>query len=269
LVLIPEPSWAENVAIPSTASGISSASETPINTDATSTSLSRFWRGLWQRPDQQGYQALLDNDPAAAAALFENRQWQGAARYRSGDYAASAEDFARDQSPTGLYNQGNALAKLGRYADAIERYEQVLSRVPNQEDAAFNKALLEELLEQQSQQEQQEQDQQQQEQQRQQSDQQSQSTPSQEDESDDTQEDRDDTDKQEQNASDQQPNSPPEQEQEPLDEQQRDEKQEALEQWLRRVPDDPGGLLRRKFQHETKQRLRQGDYSNRQDEQIW
>ena len=269
LVLIPEPSWAENVAIPSTASGISSTSETPINTDATSTSLSRFWRGLWQRPDQQGYQALLDNDPTAAAALFENRQWQGAARYRSGDYAASAEDFARDQSPTGLYNQGNALAKLGRYADAIERYEQVLSRVPNQEDAAFNKALLEELLEQQSQQEQQEQDQQQQEQQRQQSDQQSQSTPSQEDESDDTQEDRDDTDKQEQNASDQQPDSPAEQEQEPLDEQQRDEKQEALEQWLRRVPDDPGGLLRRKFQHETKQRLRQGDYSNRQDEQIW
>ena len=49
----------------------------------------------------------------------------------------------------------------------------------------------------------------------------------------------------------------------------RDEKQEALEQWLRRVPDDPGGLLRRKFQHETKQRLRQGDYSNRQDEQVW
>ena len=49
----------------------------------------------------------------------------------------------------------------------------------------------------------------------------------------------------------------------------RDEKQEALEQWLRRVPDDPGGLLRRKFQHETKQRLRQGDYSNREQDQIW
>ena len=49
----------------------------------------------------------------------------------------------------------------------------------------------------------------------------------------------------------------------------RDEKQEALEQWIRRVPDDPGGLLKRKFTHETKQRLRRGEYENRQGEKIW
>ncbi|GIS18410.1 MAG: hypothetical protein CM15mP120_03260 [Pseudomonadota bacterium] len=48
----------------------------------------------------------------------------------------------------------------------------------------------------------------------------------------------------------------------------RDEKREALEQWLRRVPDEPGGLLRRKFQHETKQRLRNGEYENRQGEKY-
>jgi Ca-activated chloride channel family protein len=35
----------------------------------------------------------------------------------------------------------------------------------------------------------------------------------------------------------------------------RDEKQEAVEQWLQRVPDDPGGLLRRKFQLESQRRL--------------
>lgn len=267
LALIPEPSWAENAASPSASTSMPTTSGTFSNTDATAASLLHFWRGLWQRPDQQGYDALFDDDPAAAAALFENRQWQGAAHYRSGDYAASAEDFADDQSPTGLYNQGNALAKLGRYADAIERYEQVLSQLPNQEDAAFNKALLEELLEQQNQQEQQEQDQQQQEQQREQSDQESQSDSSQEDESEDSEEQPENTEEQEQNSAEQAEN--PEPEPEPLDQQQRDEKQEALEQWLRRVPDDPGGLLRRKFQHETKQRLRQGDYSNRQDEQIW
>ncbi len=37
------------------------------------------------------------------------------------------------------------------------------------------------------------------------------------------------------------------------------EKQQALEQWMRRVPDDPGGLLQRKFRYETIQRLRQGE----------
>ena len=49
----------------------------------------------------------------------------------------------------------------------------------------------------------------------------------------------------------------------------RDEKKDALAQWLRRVPDDPGGLIRRKFQHETKQRLRRGEYENRQGDKVW
>lgn len=37
-----------------------------------------------------------------------------------------------------------------------------------------------------------------------------------------------------------------------------DEKQQAVEQWLQRVPDDPGGLLRRKFQLEYQQRRHGG-----------
>jgi Ca-activated chloride channel family protein len=32
-----------------------------------------------------------------------------------------------------------------------------------------------------------------------------------------------------------------------------EEQRQALEQWLRRVPDDPGGLLRRKFQYQHQQ----------------
>jgi Ca-activated chloride channel family protein len=28
------------------------------------------------------------------------------------------------------------------------------------------------------------------------------------------------------------------------------ERQQAMEQWLRRIPDDPGGLLRRKFRYQ-------------------
>lgn len=39
----------------------------------------------------------------------------------------------------------------------------------------------------------------------------------------------------------------------------RDEKQQAVDQWLQRVPDDPGGLLRRKFQLESQRRQQGGD----------
>ena len=39
-----------------------------------------------------------------------------------------------------------------------------------------------------------------------------------------------------------------------------DEKQQAVQQWLQRVPDDPGGLLRRKFLLEY-QRRQQGAHA--------
>ncbi|OMH33678.1 hypothetical protein [Motiliproteus sp. MSK22-1] len=32
--------------------------------------------------------------------------------------------------------------------------------------------------------------------------------------------------------------------------------QQALEKWLRQLPDDPGGLLRRKFEYQYQQKLR-------------
>jgi len=37
------------------------------------------------------------------------------------------------------------------------------------------------------------------------------------------------------------------------------EKEQAMQQWLERIPDDPGGLLRRKFQLEYQRRLQAGD----------
>ena len=44
---------------------------------------------------------------------------------------------------------------------------------------------------------------------------------------------------------------------------------DALEQSLRRIPDDPGGLLRRKFQYETHQRLRSGGLRAPDPEKVW
>ena len=45
------------------------------------------------------------------------------------------------------------------------------------------------------------------------------------------------------------------------------EKDQAMEQWLRRVPDDPSGLLREKFRYESQQRQQQG--ARRDDETYW
>lgn len=237
-----------------------------------------LWDDLWQRRDQQAHQALRQGEPEAAATLFDDPDWRAAALYRSEEYAAAAAAYAgRDDAsgdpsgdPSRLYNLGNALARLGEYRSAIAAYDRVLAEHPDHEDAGFNKALVEKLLEEQQSQEQE---------QSQSQDDQRQSDP-QDSAQNESQGGED------QNQPDQQPGSsePAEQqadaEQQPQSGEQaesaeeesptsRDERQDAMEQWLRRVPDDPGGLLKRKFQYETNQRLRRGDYRSRESQKIW
>lgn len=105
------------------------------------------WRDLWLNKDQQAMRALRDNAPEAAAGLFRDRGWRAAAEYRAGRYA-EAEALLQDQTDErGWYNKGNALARQGRYREASAAYAEVLRQNPAHADAAHNKALLDELLE--------------------------------------------------------------------------------------------------------------------------
>ena len=238
-------------------------------TAASETAPGTIWDKLWWRDDQRAHQALTAGEPERAAILFEDPQWRAVARYRTGDWTDALRGFNQDTTTTGTYNRANAHARLGNYQQALDLYGQVLAAAADHEDAAFNKALVERLLQQQQQQ---------------QADAQQDSTEKQQkQQSNDSEESPSEN---QQQSSDQESNESPsqsneeqresEQDREGEDEDQqrqelvnRDEKQEALEQWLRRVPDEPGGLLRRKFQHETKQRLRNGDYEHRQGDKVW
>ena len=42
-----------------------------------------------------------------------------------------------------------------------------------------------------------------------------------------------------------------------------DEEQQATEQWLRRIPDDPSGLLRRKFKYQYQKQKRQSSINGK------
>lgn len=51
---------------------------------------------------------------------------------------------------------------------------------------------------------------------------------------------------------------------------QSDEQHQAMEQWLRRIPEDPGGLLRRKFNYQYQQRQLENQFQPPQENQpIW
>jgi Ca-activated chloride channel family protein len=206
------------------------------------------WRDLWQRRDQQGYEAMQADEPARAAELFNDPEWRAAAEYRSADYAASAATLNALETAEAHYNRGNALARAGELKPAIEAYEQAIALKADHEDAIYNRDLLEDLLEQQ-------------EQQQQSQDQQSQGGA----EPQDGGEQGEQQNAQNQNGEpqDQEPGEQPaqaepeasEQQGEPEEQQAQAEPQDveewasdqAAEQWLRRIPQDPGGLLRRKF----------------------
>jgi Ca-activated chloride channel family protein len=104
---------------------------------------------LWLRPDQQGRQMLEQQRPAEAARRFDDLQWQGMALYEAGDYAAAASRFAKGHGAADHYNRGNALARNGELAAALAAYEQALERQPDLQPALLNKLLVEQLLDEQ------------------------------------------------------------------------------------------------------------------------
>jgi len=113
------------------------------------------WDDLWQRRDQQADAALRAGDLQRAQALARQPQRLGTAAYRAGHYDKALQAFARSEGPQGDYNRGNALAQLGRYQDAIAAYDKALKADPGLDDAVYNKAQVEKLLQQQKQKQQQ------------------------------------------------------------------------------------------------------------------
>jgi Ca-activated chloride channel family protein len=264
------------------------------------------WDNLWRTADQQAMRALEDGDNERAAQLFENPDWGGTAAYRHGDFEQAVEKFSGHANATAdqWYNRGNALARAGKLEAAIAAYRESLALAPEAQDALENLELLEQLQQQQQQEQEQQQqqegdeDQQQESQDQQQqppndeqqqgqqgsgqdedprdSDQSAQDQPGQESQGDDETareeaQDQQEPAEQEQAESDAaQPGEQPGEQglAEAAADQQEQERDQAMEQWLRRVPDDPSGLLREKFRYESRQRQQQ-QRGGSNNEKVW
>jgi Ca-activated chloride channel homolog len=299
------------------------------------------WEDLWSTSDQQATDAMDQGDVETAQQQFKDLNWKAAAAYRNGDFDVAKEIYGDDSIKSNTannYNRGNAQAKSGDLQEAIKSYDRALSLNPDNDDAQFNKELVEKLLQQQQQQQQQQNgdgDSKQQE---------NQSSDSQDQQGEDQQQNNQNDGEESDNDSSQSPSSessppessPPENKpsdqedskegqseqnstnKNPTDEnsnkegakddqtdaqkdtqtepqqksdeaasdkeqasgqpgapgkQMSDEEKQAMEQWLRRIPDDPGGLLREKFRYESKKRTyerRRGiNKSPDQNEERW
>jgi Ca-activated chloride channel family protein len=100
----------------------------------------------WLSPDQQGRFYFERGDYAKAAEHFADPMWKGVALYRAGKYAPAIEAFARVDTPESYFDQGNALARLGKYPQAVKSYQQALKGRPDWESAKRNLALVKKLI---------------------------------------------------------------------------------------------------------------------------
>ena len=105
--------------------------------------------GWFLNDNQEAMRAFERKNYSEAAEKFEINSWKGAAYYKEGNFEKAYESFAADLDVTSLYNQGNALAKSGKIAEAIKKYEQVLEQNPEHEDARFNLEYLKKMQQQQ------------------------------------------------------------------------------------------------------------------------
>lgn len=246
------------------------------------------WQDLWANKNQQGTQAFTTGEFDSAAELFDDGNWRAASYYRNGNYQAALNELNAQGSINSEYNKGNALAKLERYQEAIDAYDVVLTDQPNHADALFNKAIVQNLLEEQQkmqsddeqegeqgqEQEQSESEQSQSEQQQNQDqaqqNEQNQENPEQASEQQEESEVTDSDAGQEQENEEEQEGPDPQTAQT----QQSAEEEQAMQQWLGRIEDNPGELLRNKFRYQSQQLLYEqlqnpGTLGTGASDQIW
>ncbi|MFK2878424.1 tetratricopeptide repeat protein [Rhodanobacter hydrolyticus] len=104
------------------------------------------WRDLWQNKNQQAAAALKQGDAKQAMQLAKDPSLRGAAAYRAGDYAAAAQALREAKGGDANYNLGNALAREGKYEEAIHAYDEALRHDPANADAKANKQAVEDWL---------------------------------------------------------------------------------------------------------------------------
>lgn len=129
------------------------ASITAEESASFSDSISKQWQKLWLNSEQRADRAFKKSEFKQASKLSETPLRKGSANYKSKDYKGALTDFKNAQSADARYNEGNTLAKLKKYKEAIDSYKDALKIKPDMKDAKANIKAIEEFLKRKKQQE--------------------------------------------------------------------------------------------------------------------
>jgi len=249
-----------------------------------------LWDSLWSNADQRAAKLLEQNKPAEAAELFNNSEWQAASHYKNNEYQKSIDSLQDTHTADGHYNKGNAYAKLGDNQKALKEYDEALKLDPQHKDAIYNKELInkkqnDEKKEQQKNKKPGDQNSSNKDKtkskdgkpdegdsspnkDKQSSDQDSkdQNGKSKKDKASDKESDEKsaqhkDGKEPEKDPNDKKDNTKSASKSNPSDKEAQ-ETDKVTQQWLRRIPDDPGGLLRNKFKYQYKRQQHSSEDKN-------
>ena len=248
---------------------------------------STFWDSLWKNANQRASEQLENNNPEEAAKTFNNKEWKAASYYKNKQYQETIDTLQDIDTADAHYNSGNAYAKLGQIDKAIEEYKKSIKLNSKHEDAFYNKKLLENQKKQQKENNKQDSKNnknQKNKNQDKKGDDKKQSESENKDSSEDkgNKQSQDEQSKQEEKSKESSEKNKQEEakkreadknkteEEKAADkkenekkandkhaQQQKAKEQQATKQWLRRIPDDPGGLLRNKFKYQYKRQQSQ------------
>ncbi len=206
------------------------------------------WQDLWKSKNQQAKEMMKNNDFSSAKNTFKDENWRAVAAFRAKDYQMAADFFAKSTTIDAPYNLGNALANLGKYEDAINAYDKMLTIDKNHEDAKHNKKIIEKLLQQQKKQNNKNNNQKKSKNQQKSENKNNSKNPK---------EQKQNTDNPQQNPPKKDKNPSKNTKQDKIKKQNKQNankkksgKNQMQEQWLKLIPDDPGGLLREKFKRD-------------------
>jgi Ca-activated chloride channel family protein len=224
--------------------------------------------------DRQGYNSYQNSEYNKAYNKFNDIHWKGIAALKDKNYDGAIDHLSMIDSIDAKYNLGNAYALKGDFDNAINTYEDVLKSDPYHVDAKYNLEVVKKLKDQmqnnqsqdnkdskdknksskdgnQNNQDKKSQDNKEQENKdKQEQSEDKQNKDKQKNNNENKGEKQDQQNKQQRQAEQNKPEDKSEQKnQQPQssEKSQYDEKSQADEQWLRSIPDDPGGLLRQKF----------------------
>lgn len=219
-----------------------------------------LWEDLWASKDQQAQTALQQQRAADAAVLAKDPAIAGEAFYRTGDFVHAGQSWSKLNQADSHYNRGNSMAQAGEFEAALAAYDAALAQDPEMEDASFNRELVEKMKQQQEQQQQDQQDSEGESSEEQSGDESGQGEQGDEESSENQQDGEQGNEESDEQKQGEENGEPSESE---MEQNWSEEDAQAMEQWLRRIPDDPGGLLRRKFRNQHQRRGAPADESEK------